>query len=210
MILSYKFKLFVHFLIVIAIAAISSGANPLRVDINSTTRADMCTVGWENWLPQGDIFSQSFGDVTVTLRAGGKDGAIGLSGKKSLVVNGVTVGADGAVAAGSETAVMEVKIEGLAPGLHTFIGYHHVFNGDTRYLYGFNRRRTKSRVFKLQSKQTTMTRSQLPLLSFRPETGEPVVIRITATQGDSVILNGFALDVADPARKALKPMPAKL
>ena len=98
------------------LAAIPASAARLRVDINSENRADMCTVGWENWRPSGGDMSQSFGDVTVTLRAGSNGGSIRLSGNKSLVVHGVTVGADGAVAADAKPAVMEIRLEGLAPG----------------------------------------------------------------------------------------------
>lgn len=205
MILSYKFKLFVHFLIVIAIAAISSGANPLRVDINSTTRADMCTVGWENWLPQGDVFSRPFGDVTVSLSAGG-GGAVKLSGSKSQIVHGLTIGADGAVAAGTNPTVMEVRFEGLAAGPHTFVGYHHVFNG-TPGTYTVSTGDRKTEDIQASIKASHNDAIATSFIEFQAQTGEPVVIRITATQGDCVILNGFALDVTDPAQKARIPIP---
>ena len=108
------------------LAAVPTGATPLRVDINSEDRADMRTVGWENWRPsRGGDMSQSFGGVTVTLHAGGDGGSISLSGKKAIVVHGVTLGADGAVANGGRVAVMEVQLDGLARGPHTFVGYHH-------------------------------------------------------------------------------------
>jgi len=71
------------------LAAVPTGATPLRVDINSEGRADMRTVGWENWQPSGGDMSQSFGELTVTLRAGGDGGSISLSGKKTIVVHGV-------------------------------------------------------------------------------------------------------------------------
>ncbi len=85
------------------LAAVSTGATPLRVDINSEGRADMRTVGWENWQPAADDMSQSFGELTVTLRAGSDGGSISLSGNKALVVHGVTLGADGAVATGGKS-----------------------------------------------------------------------------------------------------------
>ncbi len=77
------------------LAATLASAAPLRVDVNSEDRADMCTVGWENWRPSERDMSQSFSDVSVALRAGGNGGSARLSGNKSLVVHGVTVGADG-------------------------------------------------------------------------------------------------------------------
>ena len=104
-------------------------AAPLRVDINSEGRADMRTEGWENWLPSGDDMSQSFGDITARLRAGSDGGSVHLFGNKSLLVHGVTIGAEGVVATGGKPVVMEILLEGLVPGPHTFVGYHHVLGG---------------------------------------------------------------------------------
>ena len=111
------------------LAVVPAGRAPLRVDINSEGRADMRTVGWENWRPSLDELSRTFGDVTVTLRAGGDGGSISFRGRKTLVVHGVTLGADGAVATGGKPAAMEVLLEGLSPGPHTFVGYHHALGG---------------------------------------------------------------------------------
>jgi hypothetical protein len=114
-------------IIFIAGISISSHAGPLHVDINSANRADMRTVGWENWQPTGGEMSRSFDDVTVILTAGA-GGSIGLFGNKEDVVHGITLGVDGAVATGTHPAVMEVRLEGLTPGPHTFVGYHHALN----------------------------------------------------------------------------------
>ena len=84
-------------------AAIVGGA-PLRVDINSEGRADMRTAGWENWKPTDDDFSETFGDVTVTLRASHEGGTMSLKGSKAAVVHGVTLGADGVVVTGGKPA----------------------------------------------------------------------------------------------------------
>ena len=73
--------------------------------------------------------SRSFGDLTIALRAGDGGGSVNLIGKKALVVHGVTVGADGVIVTGAKRPVMEVQIEGLAPGPHTFVGYHHALKG---------------------------------------------------------------------------------
>ena len=39
------------------LATVPAGATPLRIDINSEGRADMRTVGWENWQPSGGNMS---------------------------------------------------------------------------------------------------------------------------------------------------------
>lgn len=188
-------------------AAVPTSVTPLRVDINSEDRADMRTVGWDNWRPSGGDMIRSFGDVTVTLRAGGEGGSVGLSGKKSLVVHGVTVGADGAIATGMEPAVMEVRLEGLAPGSHTFAGYHHALGGaDGAYVVSTGGRRVEGVRASRQPRHNDEVGTSF--VEFEATDGRPVVIRIEASDGDCVILNGFALDVADPRKKAIKPDPA--
>ncbi|HOL31363.1 MAG TPA: hypothetical protein PK052_05215 [Anaerohalosphaeraceae bacterium] len=193
-------------LVLTAVLTVSSVANPLRVDINCDSRQDMRTEGWENWCPAGGDMKRSFGNLTVSLRA--PSGSIELSGNKSLVVNGITVGADGAVAAGVKPAVMELQIEGLAAGPHTFVGYHHAFqNAAGIYSVSIGDRKAggiKTTSGQLQHNDETAA----SFIEFEARSGEPVVVRITALDGDCVILNGFALDTSDPNKKALKPQPA--
>ncbi|UCG49389.1 MAG: hypothetical protein JSU94_06320 [Phycisphaerales bacterium] len=151
--------------------------------------------------------SKSFGAVTVTLSAGGNGGSVSLSGNKSLVVHGVTVGADGAVATGAKPAVMEVRLEGLAPGPHSFVGYHHALGGaDGTYTVSTGDRKVEG----IRTSQEPRHNDEVgtSFIEFQATDGRAVVIRIAASSGDRVILNGFALDVTDPHKKALKPMPA--
>lgn len=193
--------------VLIAVASAPSVAAPLRVDINSDDRRDMQTEGWENWHPAGNALTQSFGDITVTLSAGENGGSIRLSGSKSLVVDGVTVGADGAVVTGGMPSVLEVRLDGLSPGPHTFVGYHHALQGiDGTCSVAIGDRGIEG--VKTSAKPDHNDEVGTSFLEFEAKAGEPVVVRITATQGDSVVLNGFTLDTADPGRKALKPMPA--
>jgi cellulose-binding protein len=190
-----------------SLATVPTGAAPLRVDINSEERADMRTVGWENWQPSGGDMSQSFSDVTVTLCAGGNGGSVSLSGNKRLVVHGVTVGADGAVATGGNPAVMEVRLEGLAPGPHTFVGYHHALGGADG-IYAVSTGNRKVEGIKTSQEPRHNDEVGTSFIEFEAKAGQPVVIRIAAASGDRVLLNGFAIDVTDPRKKALKPMPA--
>jgi len=181
---------------------------PLRVDINSEGRADMRTTGWENWRPSEGDMSQSFGDVTVTLRARGQHGSIRLAGNKTLVVHGVTVGADGAIATGTKPAIMDVQLEGLAPGPHSFVGYHHALDG----AYGTYTVSTGTcKVEGIKTSQAPRHNDDLgsSFIAFQVVDHRPVVIRIAASSGDRVILNGFALDVADPRKQARKPLPVQ-
>lgn len=186
-------------------SAVPASAASLRVDINSEGRADMRTVGWENWRPSGDM-SRSFGDVTVTLRAG-DGGSLGLSGSKAIVVHGVTVGADAAVVTGGDPVVMEVRIDGLAPGLHTFTGYHHALGpADGVFAVSVDDRRVEGIKPSRQARHNDEVAASFVEFEARPD--RPVVIRITAAGGGRVLLSGFVIDGADPGKKALKPLPA--
>mgnify|MGYP000209318881 CR=1 FL=1 len=195
--------------IFVSIASITTPlkASPLRVDINSEGRSDMRTIAWENWRPVEGQMSRSFGNITVTLRTGENGGSISLSGKKALIVSGLTIGADGAVVSGTNPPVLEVCIEGLDPGPHTFVGYHHLLDGAPA-TYTVSTGDHKAEDIQPSTKADHNDEIETSFIEFQVKSGEPVVIRIEATRGDSVILNGFALDVADPHKKALKPVPA--
>jgi hypothetical protein len=177
------------------------------VDINSEGRSDMRTVGWENWRPSGDDMSRSFGGVTVTLRAGDNGRSVRLSGNKSLVVHGVTVGADGAIATGADPAVMEVLVEGLSPGPHSFVGYHHALGGADG-VYTISAGNSKVEGIKTSREPRHNDDMGTSFIEFDATDDQPVVIRILASNGDRVILNGFAIDVTNPEKKALNPNPA--
>lgn len=201
-------KLSAIVLLLLAVASAGSTADSLRVDINSEGRADMRTIGWENWRPSGGEMSRSFGEVTVTLRAGGEGGSLRLSGNKKMIVDGVTVGADAAVVTGGNPAVMEVQLDGLTPGPHTFIGYHHAFDDAADGIYTVSAGDRKVDGIKPSRQAGHNDEVATSFIKFEARAGQPVVIRIAAASGNRVLLNGLAIDLADPSRKALKPMPA--
>lgn len=200
-------RIFYILIILITIAAVPSVTNPLYVDINSEGRGDMRTVGWENWQPNENALSRSFGNVTVSLRAGQDNGSISIKGNKSILVHGVTVGAEGAIAQGGNPVMMEIQLDGLVPGPHTFVGYHHAFQGGTgTYSVSVN----DDKVMGIETSREPRHNDEVgtSFIKFNAKSDEPVIICITATRGDSVVLNGFALDIDDPAKKASKPIPA--
>jgi len=189
------------------LATAPTGAAPLRVDINSEGRADMRTVGWDNWQRSGGDMSQSFGDVTVTLRAGENGGSVSLSGNKGILVHGVTLGAEGAVVSGGTPTVMEIQLEGLAPGPHTFVGYHHRLGGASG-TYTVSAGESRTEGIEPSSEPRHNEEVGASFFAFEAKAGEPGVVRIAAASQDSVFLNGFALDASDPQKTALKPLPA--
>lgn len=109
-------------ILLLLVGVILADAAPLRVDINADERSDMRTLGWENWRPSGGDWSQTFGEVTAILRASSDAGTLSLKGNKAILIHGVTLGADGAVVSGSEPAEIEIQLDGLSPGPHTFVG----------------------------------------------------------------------------------------
>lgn len=193
-------------LIVVVLLAVPVCALPLRVDINSENRQDMRTIGWDNWCPARNVMHGTFGEVTVSLRAGGDNGTIRTQGNKPLLAHGVTIGAEGAIVTGGEPAIMEVQLDGLRPGPHTFAGYHHALRGGAcTYTVSVGDRKVED----IETSQAPRHNDEVgtSFIAFEAQSGVPVVIRIMATRGDYVVLNGFALDVTDPVHKALKPIP---
>jgi hypothetical protein len=194
-------------ILAILLIAGSAAAEPLRVDVNAVdNRADMRTVGWENWHPPQEGWKRTFGDLTVTLRAG-NGGTLRSVGNKALVVRGVTLGADATVVEGGKPAALEVQLDGLAPGPHTFVGYHHTIGsagGRLAATAGTSTSPTAAPSTDANHNDELAT----TFVEFTAEAGKPAVVRFAATEGDSVLLSGFAVDVSDPLKKALKPSPA--
>jgi hypothetical protein len=187
-------------ILVFLLALTLAGAEPLRVDINADARADMRTAGWVNWLPSGDVMSQVFADVTVTLQAG-----VRLTGEKALVIHGVTLGADGVTGQG----LLEIEIDGLAAGPHTFTGYHHAL-GEATGTYTISAGNRKVEDIRPSTEPRHNDEVGTSFIEFEVGAGEAATIRIAADKGGTVILNGFALDVSNPHKKAIKPVPADL
>jgi hypothetical protein len=189
------------------LTAAAADADVLRVDINAMDRSDMRTEGWVNWEPAGRDLSQTFGGVTVTLRPARDAGDLTFDGNKAIVVHGVTVGADAAVVGGGRPSVLEVQFDGLKPGLHTWVGYHHALettDGDLLVSSGDRAARAivPSREVRHNDEIATS------FLEFEVRAGEPVVVRIASAVGGRALLSGFALNVPNPAGIALKPLPA--
>ena len=207
---SHLMKPYRSFTLLLFVGALFADAAPLRVDINSEGRSDMRTVGWENWKPSDDNWSQTFGDVTVTLRASSDDGSLSLKGSKAIVIYGVTLGADGAIVSGGKPAEIEIQLEGLTPGLHTFVGYHHEL-GEYPGTYTIAANDGgKIKGFEPSTEARHNDEVGTTYISFEAKANRPSVIRIAPHRGDRVVLSGFAIDVSDPRKKALKPLPVDL
>jgi hypothetical protein len=156
------------------------GSTPLRVDINADGRADMRTLGWDNWRPSVDRMRQSFGDITVTLSPSSDQGTISLKANKAMIVHGVTLGADAAVATGGPHAAMNVQIEGLTAGPHSFVGYHYSLSGESAGTYTVSTGDRKVEGIQLPNKPRHNDEVGTSYIEFEAREGQPVVIRIAA------------------------------
>ncbi len=173
----------------------------LRVDITADGRSDMRTKGWENWRPAQSDWKQTFGGIDVALRAT-DGGTLKTINNKALLIHGISVGADTVIAAGG----LEVIVEGLKPGTHTFTGYHHALGGaQGPYTVSANGRTIDG--IKPSGEATHNDALGTSFIAFDVREGQPAVIRISAEGSDSVVLNGFAINVSDPRQKALQPVP---
>ena len=184
-------------------------ASSLRVDLNANNRSDMRTEGWENWQPASTGMKKTFGDVTIAIRPGDDTASLNAVGVKALVAGGLTVGADGWMATGGTKASLELHLQGLPPGRHTLVGYHHAL-GKAEGSYRITAGGQTVAGIRPSTEAGHDDEVATSFLEFEARAGEPVMVRFEAESGDRVILNGFALDVSDPRRKALKPRPADL
>ena len=187
-----------------------AGQSPLRVDINANGRSDMRTEGWQNWLPSGEgSLSQDFGGIKVTLKSGDPAKPVQLFGNKAWVVDGVTLGADGARVSGASQVAMEIVLEGLSAGEHRFVGYHH-FPGNRAATCQVQAEGSSSLPTRVSQEAMYNDEVAQSYVEFFAIQGAPVVLRLESVDSDSVVLNAFALDVSDPQKKALIPFPRNL
>lgn len=202
-------------MVVPALPIFSAGAHPIRVDLNPVTeRKDVLTPGWTNWaVPEGTQATQQFGSVTVTLRKASNQGA-GLTGVmwKGGYDTGATVASDGVtVKDGDKGGAIELVLSGLQSGRHSLVTWHNSISttplSPCRVLV--------DGVVIVEKLQPTLRaiddeNAAHAFVEFDVTVGREVVILyqpVGTKAGDNVIINGFALDVPDPALQAHKPSP---
>jgi hypothetical protein len=103
---------------------------------------------------------------------------------------------------------MEVQIEGLAKGRHSFVGYHHSISGDDEMSYAVSVGDRMIRRIKPTKNVHHNDEGASSFVEFEATADQPTLIRIAASDGKREVLSGFAIDVVDSRKKALKPFPA--
>ncbi len=198
-------------------AAALAGTLPaaeLRVDLNPPERrTDILSPHRENWAwTEGASGSRTFGGVTVTFRAV-PAGVLAPVLFKGLLDYDAHMACDGIVVkAPVGQGGMDMIISGLTPGKHTIVTYHNevrdiapatfdVSVGNTPVIRDFTPTRRATNDYEVASAflEVDAAAGKDVVLQFRPEKSEA---------NRSLILNGFALDVADPNKIAIEPSPA--
>lgn len=201
--------------ILLGLGLLHSAQAGLRVDLNpAEPRRDVLKPGWLSWpWPGAQGSTQCFGDVCVTLRGYGSN-RLEPVWVKAYLDDGVRLGSDGVSVTGpGGTPLMEMVLEGLAPGPHSLATWHN--EPRPMPLAAFSVWVNGQRVGGpfLASHQVRHDEDVATAwIEFSALEDQPVVIRFHAesapTNPVTLVLNGFALNVPNPARQARHPWPA--
>ena len=192
---------------------------PLKVDVGDDNgRRDVLTPHWHNWnLKSAPAAERTVDGVKVTLRAAGKAGGITPVFWKPGLDHGGTMVTDGVVVNTNEDAGarLELVIAGLPAGRHGVVTYHNAL-GDVDAAPLDIAVDGKTVVSGVEPTRRAKGNDAGAATYFQVEAqqGKDLVIAFTraasAKEGDDreIILNGFELGAADPARRSRVPSPA--
>ena len=203
-----------------ALAAIATGsiaaAAPLRVELNGDNgRNDVRTRGWSDWrIPNGPAASGTFGDVRLTLRAVGGGSKLVADWWKRGFDFEATMASDGvSLVPGEGPAALELVIEGLPAGRHTFGSRHSAWSQEAAAAFdvAIDARDVAKGVVPAHRVEHD-DEAAVVFAEFEAVADKPVTVRFSPAAGGgpvrSLFLNGFAIDEADPRPQARRPEPA--
>ena len=204
--------------LVLCLAVLARAAfavEPLRVDLNpDNDRKDVLSGHAENWrFVDGPAVSRSIGDVTVTFRKAGPAGTSLTTGWwKAGYDTGATLASDGVtVQNGDQGGQIEMVVGGLSPGGHTIVTYHNSWaSGISPFSVAVDGR-TVLHGLRPSLHVGSDYDCATAFLEIEALSGKDVVLAFRPDgtgKVDNIVLSGFAIDVADPARQASKPSPA--
>jgi len=190
-------------------------AAELKVDLNPPERrTDILTPHWENWAwHEGSSGSETFGGITITFRAPDNEVLSPVLYKGTLDY-GAHMASDGVfVKNPANNTGFDMVISGLAPGKHTVVTYH---NEVRDHVLPATLDISSSEGDKISSltasyRATNDYEVASAYLKVTAEAGKDVVIHFQPTAAgtnQSIIINGFEIDTADPHAKAVEPVPA--
>lgn len=204
---------------VLLLVLVGSGrgrAGELHVDLNpAEPRRDVQALGWQNWPCQAaPELRRSFGPLSVTLRTHPSN-RLELVWVKAFLDDGVRLGSDGVAVQGPPGQTwLELVLEGLSSGRHSLATWHNeprAVEPTPLEIWVDNEKRAGP--FLPSSRARHDDDLTTAWVEFEAEEGRPVRVRFRPAGGaagqSGVVLNGFALDVPDPARRARHPWPER-
>ncbi|MGC4070913.1 MAG: cadherin-like domain-containing protein [Nibricoccus sp.] len=219
---SHRYLLLKSALPAFLIAASAHSAAPLKVDFSIPGRSDSIAPNFTQWaLKNGESDQQEFSGIRFTLARHGSVGK-GLTSTwwKSGAIPGSRMAVDGVtVDNGDAGGAIELRISGLSPGPHSLVSYHNISENDSKAPDGkidITVDGTAEVSGLLPSRNATDESAAFAFLTFTASPGKDVVIVFQPSSAAAdpsakrrnVILNGFELDVSDPAKRARQPSPA--
>ncbi|WP_438482614.1 T9SS C-terminal target domain-containing protein [Oleiharenicola lentus] len=187
--------------------ALVAHAAPLRVDLGmASDRRDTGKPGWIEWqVKNGTAAERDFNGVRVVLSSA--NGEFTGAWNRAGFVTGALLASDGIfINSGPQPATLELELRGLPAGPHTLATYHNSATASplsplTISVEGTSTSTTCTPSVRVSDDADAAT----AFLQFIATAGEPVIVRFSST--GTLGLNGFALDVVDPAKQAKKPFP---
>ena len=187
-------------------------AAELKVDLNPPdSRKDWLSPHWENWAwHEGATGSQSFGNLTVNLRAGTNQ-LLSPVWYKGALDFAAHMAADGVMVKGG--GGLDLEISGLTPGPHTLVTYHNEVRDHTAPALLDISVGGQMKVRQLVSSYRATNDYEVacavvPVIAMA---GQAIVLHVEPSADSSnrsPVLNGFEIDTANPHTKAIKPAPA--
>jgi hypothetical protein len=198
-----------------AAASVAAAAGP--VDIGPANgRRDHQVLQGANWLVEDDKPNKfAGGDVQCVVVQAGGDGWVKTFFDKSLLATGARLAADGVYVEG-DGATLELHLTGLPKGRHSIVTYHNSTGSDEPAplevsVKGADGVQTV-RPTRKANDDIDVAHAYLEFDVAADGIGGMTVVEIRAAESGGnparAVLNGFELDAADPARRALKPSPA--
>lgn len=174
-----------------------------RVDISPDNgRGDVLAPGWEHWRiseKAAATASVKFGDITVSLRAVGKDATLAAGWWKAGFDYPARMASDGVT-----VPSLELVLSGLPAGKHSLGTFHNLLTDAKPAPIAVTVGKSTATVTPT-ARVTDDADAATAFVTFEAEVGKDVVVTFTCESG--IVLNGFELDRSDPAKRAGKPSP---
>ncbi len=194
---------------IIFLIAGAVSASPLKVRVMpQDDRKAYLMPHWENWQWDGSGKPAKFGDISITLSAG--ESKIAGVSQKSLLASDLHMAAAGLSTSDAKSGgLIVMTIHGLSPGTHTVATYHNEIRAkvSTAYEISVDGKIVVDKV--VPSLEATSDYDiSTAYFNVNARQGQDVEIRIQPLDTNaSCILNGFEIDMPDPHKRAIKPVP---